>query len=214
MPSFQLKNNLSAQHVAIAQVMVTNPELTKKQVAELFDVTPQWIIMLTSTDAFRAHLASLQDEAFQKGLKERNGRVQERVFDLLDQSLDVAEARLLDEDNPAELRDVNRTVEILLGATPLKNKQGPEGGGRNGRDVLIFPVKDGIVAEARRQILSEAAASVGETYDHDSLRGNEEETGSGLPHEEAQLPYSQKEKADSQSEEGDSLREAGAGGSL
>lgn len=159
----ELKKGLGYQHIAICQFMVTNPEFKVYEIAKEFGVSPQWISDLTGTDGFKMQLATLQAEMFQEGMKARTTLIQERVFNVLDRGLDVLEGHLEynpEEDSPPEHKEVNRTVEILLSATPLKrNNTAPP---PRDPSILVFPVPNSVLQDASRDL-----GSPGVTYEAD-----------------------------------------------
>jgi len=64
-PTNKLKK-VSNKHDAIADYLIANPEVSLKDVAAVFEVTPTWMSIVVNSDVFRAHMQRKVDGAFEE----------------------------------------------------------------------------------------------------------------------------------------------------
>lgn len=69
----------------LAQFMVENPQMNKKEIAKEFDRDPQTIYIVTNSDTFKAYYAQLMEaqEGALTGIAEKNAAVTEMALDHL-----------------------------------------------------------------------------------------------------------------------------------
>lgn len=106
---YQLSDGLQPWHMRIVDYMLLNPNSKIKDVANAFDVTPQWIGQLLKTDAFR--------EYYQMRMEEHHGFVQTQVIAKMQgvavKSLDVM-AEKLEAPQDLTIGQVQETASLVL----------------------------------------------------------------------------------------------------
>lgn len=145
-----LKLGLNNRHLAIAEHMALHPEHKQYEVAEFFGLTKEFISMLYRTDAFQVVLEGFRKEVFSGDLKQREEVIQEKVYDNLTLALDRVETEFQDPDSFVELKDINRTVEVLASMTNLKRTNRAPAPAPNGSVVNhTMQVQQNILVEAQ-----------------------------------------------------------------
>lgn len=83
---------LAYSHKALADAMILNPKLTGKELALIFDRTPQWVYLVKSSDAFQSYLerrqGELLDPTIKATLEQRAKAVAMRSMEVLAEKLD------------------------------------------------------------------------------------------------------------------------------
>ena len=85
------KVKMTYTHEALADMMLTNPSMTQKELALAFDRSPQWIWYVTASDAFQAYLSERRKTCIDPIITHT---VQERLNGLASRSVDVLMTKL------------------------------------------------------------------------------------------------------------------------
>lgn len=123
MSELQLKNGLNNKHIAIAQHMVAHPEHSQRQLSNIFGVTEAWLSLVIRSNVFQVTLERERRLAQDQTLAKRAKRLEvidEKVLNNLERGLDMQMDAL--NDPHTELRDINRSVEILTNKVKLKDQ--------------------------------------------------------------------------------------------
>lgn len=103
---------ISYTHDKLIDVMIAQPRAKRRELAEMFGYTPEWIGRVTNTDAFRMRMAARREEVVDPTL---TATLEERFRAVTARSLDVLQEKL---DQPA----MNIPDNLVLRAAELGAK--------------------------------------------------------------------------------------------
>jgi hypothetical protein len=121
-------------HEALADMLLTCPDMTQKELAVMFDRSPVWVGYTIASDAFQFYLAKRREELVDPGLMLT---IDDRLKGLVTKSVDVLMEKL--EENPT----ADLAVKALeLGSKALGYGARPQGGAVvNNNFVVAMPGK-------------------------------------------------------------------------
>ena len=90
---------ISYTHEAMIDLIIQRPDVTSKELAEVFGYSQAWVASILSSDSFAARLAqrrsALVDPIISNSLRERFGALAIRSVDVLQHKLDSEESASL-----------------------------------------------------------------------------------------------------------------------